>query len=262
MRTAAFTALLCLALPAAAAPAANDAAVVAASKLAEKPNYSWSTVISNGQNNGEVHLEGQTTRGGYTHVALHNLPEVLRSRGVGRDAEGQSHVFFRGGDRSVLLTEEGWLAPEELPPAQASAARAPARGGARGPAPSSIPGKIEDYTFDFRLPHEDLDLIIGSFTSMRAAGNSFTGDLTDGGAALFLSFYAQPRVQVRRATGTFQCWTENGVVVRYEVHINGTVNLVGDRNALPINCTISTEIQNIGNTRLNVPAAVRVKLGG
>jgi hypothetical protein len=45
------------------------------------------------------------------------------------------------------------------------------------------------------------------------------------------------------------------------VMINGTVNLVGDRNPLPVTCTITTEIRDIGTTKLNVPAPVRVKLG-
>ena len=51
------------------------------------------------------------------------------------------------------------------------------------------------------------------------------------------------------------------MVVRYEVLINGTVNLPGDKAVLPVNWTIRTEIHDIGTTRLNVPAAVRAKLG-
>lgn len=269
MRTAAATVLACLALTAAAAPAPDDVAIVAAARLAEKSNYSWSTAISEDVNGGLSRIDGQTVRGGYTLIGLHNASGILRTRGVTRDADGISQAFFRGSNRCVILTDEGWLAPEELPPAQASgdrpATRTPGRGasgrGGGRAAPSAIPAKIEDYTFDIRHPHEDLDLIIGSYTTLRAAGDSFTGELTNAGAALFLSAFAQPRVEVRRASGSFHCWIENGVVVRYEVLINGTVNLPGDKAALPVNWTIRTEIHDIGTTRLNVPAAVRAKLG-
>jgi hypothetical protein len=263
MRPAALTVLFCLALPAAAAPALGDAAIVAASRLAEQANYSWSTFITNDANNGQIHFEGQAIRGGYTGFSVRNLPDILRNRGVLRDAEGASQIYFRNG-RCVILTDQDWLAPDELPPAP-SVGRNPspnARGGrGRGAAPSSVPTRIEDYTFDLRHPHEDLDLIIGSYTTLRPAADSFTGELTSAGAALFLSFFAQTKVEVRRAAGSFHCWIENGVVVRYEVMITATVNVVGDRNPLPVTCTITTEIHDIGTTRLNVPQAVRLKLG-
>lgn len=271
MRTAFATVLACLALTAVGAPAPDDVAIVAAAKLAEKANYSWSSAISNDASGGFSRLEGQTVRGGYTLISLHNAADVLRTRGVVRDADGATQIFFRGSARCVILTEQdGWLAPDELPAPDPSTGRTPAarnpgrgaggRGGGRA-APSSIPSKIEDYTFEIRHPHEDLDLIIGSYTTLRAAGDSFTGELTNAGAALFLSAFAQPKVEVRRASGSFHCWIENGVVVRYEVLITGTVNLPGDKAALPVNWTIRTEIHDIGTTRLNVPAAVRVKLG-
>jgi hypothetical protein len=271
MRLAAFSALFCLALSAAAAPAPSDAAIVAAGRLAEKSGYGWTTTISNEENSGQIRIDGQTQRGGYTLVTIRNVPDILRNRGVVRDAGGSSEVFFRGNNRCVILTDQGWLTPDELPAPQAATDRTPARngsgrggrGGGSRAAPASVPSRIEDYTFDLRHPHDDLDLIIGSFTTIRAAaaGDSFSGELTDAGAALFLSFFAQPKVEVRRATGSFHCWTENGVVVRYEVQITGTVNLVGDRTALPVNWTITTEVHDIGTTRLNVPAAVRLKLG-
>ena len=222
MRTAALLALLCLALPAAAAPALGDAAVVAAGRLAEKANYSWSTFITNDSNNGQIHVEGQTVRGGFTMFTIRNLPDILRNRGIMRDAEGATPVFYRDG-RSLLLTDLGWLAPDELPAAPPATRNSNpgSRGGrsGRGPAPGNVPTKVEDYTFDFRHPHEDLDLIIGSYTTIRPAADSFSGELTPAGAALFLSFFAQAKVEVRRATGTFHCWIENGVVVRYEVKI-------------------------------------------
>ena len=270
MRTAAATVLAFLALTAAATPAPDDVAIVAAARLAEKSNYSWSSTISNDASGGLSRLEGETVRGGYTLIALHNAADVLRTRGVVRDADGATQIFFRGSTRCVILTEQdGWLAPDELPAPQPSTDRSPARNPGRGAggrgggraAPSSIPTKIEDYTFEIRHPHEDLDLIIGSYTTLRAAGDSFTGELTNAGAALFLSAFAQPKVEVRRASGSFHCWIENGVVVRYEVLINGTVNLPGDKAVLPVNWTIRTEIHDIGTTRLNVPAAVRAKLG-
>ncbi len=269
MRTAAATVLACFALRAAAAPAADDVAVVAAARLAEKASYSWSSAISNDASGGFSRIDGQTVRGGYTLLLPRNVSDVLRNRGAVRDADGVSQAFFRGSNRCVILTDQGWLAPEELPPAQTSTERsqprnpAAARGGRNGGrvALSSIPTQVDDFNFEIRHPHEDLDLIIGSYTTLRAAGESFTGELTDAGAALFLSAFAQPKVEVRRATGSFHCWIENGVVVRYEIVITGTVNLPGDRNPLPVNWTIRTEIHSIGTTRVTVPTAVRAKLG-
>jgi hypothetical protein len=270
MRSAVLAAFFCLASLAGAAPAPGDVAVVAAARLAEKSNYTWTSTIQNDESGGLVRTEGRTVRGGYTLMMSRNPPEFLRSRGAVRDGEGAIQVWFRGADRCVILTEEGWLTPEELPAAQPgsdpSGARNPARNAARGgrgasrAAPSSVPTRVEDHTFEIRHPHEELDLIIGGYTTLRSAGNTFAGELTEAGAALFLRSFAQPRVHVRRAGGSFRCWIENGVVVRYEVQITATVNLPGDRNQLPVSWTISTEITDIGTTRLTVPAAVRAKL--
>lgn len=235
----------------------TDTAIVAAMKLADQPNYSWTATIVRDARS--YTIEGKTIVGGYTqvtvpaNVAMPANPD-LRGR-VGRgSSDSEVAAIFKGDEKHVVETAEGWMTPEEL----SSLPPAPRTGSGRRR------GLVNELPLSFAIsqPHEDIGIIIGSSTGIKVDGAIVSGRLSDTGAKLLLIPPGQDNVTPEQAIGSFKLWINDGMLTRYEVQLAGTVVVTAGKNRREVKTTqtIAIELKDIGSTKLTVPAEAKIKL--
>jgi hypothetical protein len=237
----------------------TDSAILAAMKLGDQPNYSWTAAVV--RDSRSYTIEGKTLVGSYTQVtvpanlALPASNPALRGR-VGRGSTDSEVVaIFKGDEKHVVETSEGWLTPAEfstLPPAPRTGS------GRRRGLVADLP-----LTFAISQPHEDIGIIIGSSTDLRVDdGGIVSGRLSDTAARLLLLPPGQENVAPQQAAGSFKFWISGGMLTRYEVQINGivSVEIGGSRRLVKTSQTVTTEIKEVGTTKLTVPPEIKAKL--
>jgi len=267
----------CLGLSVQAGP--NDAAIIAMMRLSDEPNYSWVATVSDDARTYDIF--GQTIRGSYTKVRMPVINSVRRQLGRGV-TDTQVDLIFRGNVFCVIDTEDGWKKLTELPrlPMNEAAAAVEWDGTVRNsPAQrlrtSSVrmarpasprDGKLRAYSnlqLAISHPHEDLGVIIGSSENFNVEGDTVSGSLTNLGAELLLVRDGQSYIQPLRAAGVFKVWLREGRVSKYQVKLEGTLNvyLPTGKRLVEVRQTTDTIVKDVGTTQFEVPAEAVVKLG-
>jgi hypothetical protein len=270
-----------LVLPTALALDAADRVTIAAMHLSEQPNYSWSVAVSDDVR--EYTIEGKTELGGYTWKRLPMVKSVAQK--LGRTAEPDVEAYFRSESEFVLRAEGGWRTWSELPKRHPDwrdgmdswsiSPRSSPWGSAAivhhdpfdstrviifQPAPvSADQPRYSNAQFAMSRPHEELAVIVSSCTHLEVDGNEAVGVLSDLGAQLLLVRDGQTHLNPIRAGGAFRLLMRDGVVTRYQLHLEGV--LFVDRERVHVHQRSTTEIRAVGETRLDVPDEVRRKLG-
>jgi hypothetical protein len=234
-----------------AAPA--DDVSAAAKKLADAANYSWTTTIANadggggGGGFGGGPSSGKTVKGGVT----------ITTR-TGPNGETQN---IRQGDKMVMQNQEGaWVTQEELMAqfggGQGGAPGGGGRGGGRGGFGFGGAGAVN--------PAEDVMALVGQAKDFKAADGAIVGTLTPEGVAPRLGGRGGRRggeapPPPTNASGSVKFWLKDGVVAKYEIHVKGTVQ--GRGGEMQVDRTTTTEIKDVGTTKVDIPAAAKAKLG-
>lgn len=269
-----------------------ETAIVAAMKLSDAPNYSWSTSVDDDARS--YAIDGQTDRS--SDLSLVNMPMVAavrRRAGTGTaNSDNLSTVAFKGDEKLVVEIDSAWKTPEEL----ASSGNGAGRGGYSGGYPGgwgggrrgrrgggfpgggfpSDSGNSRDGGGDGRRtpaysnlqktlsrPHEELGIIVATATDLKVEGDVVSGTLSDTAAKLLLVHPGQKEITPLKAAGTFRLWVKDGVLQKYEVKLDGTLAVVarGDRHEVEVHQTAVTEIKNVGTTKFDVPDGAKKKLG-
>jgi hypothetical protein len=209
---------------------------------------------------------------------------------LGRDADTEIEVVFRGSSACVLRTNRGWQTLKELPKRAPDwndeieywpTPIAPAPGGYWGrgalmpnndpfdPFPMALqtvpfPPAEEDkrpYSnaqFALSHPHDELALIVSSYLDLKVEGDVVTGTLSDLGAQLLLVREGQNQINPVVATGMFKLLLKGGLVVKYYLKLEGI--LLIDRKKIHVHQSSSTTLTDIGTTSFEVPDEVQRKL--
>jgi hypothetical protein len=265
---------------AAAAPA--DQLVLVGMRLSDEASYSWSSVISDDADTYEI--KGRTERDGGTWQCQ-PLPRALARR-VGRAVGSDCEAFFLGPERWVIATEHGWRRLDELPRRHRNWHDDDDQGyyvvrsapsifdpgpGDPGfdpwgqsaliyvpPAHESDAPRFSNYRFGLALPHEDLAIVVNNAREVIADGDTLSGTLSDLGAQLLLvrdgSGHANPLV----GAGTFKLWIQDGLVVKYSLHLGGVVAV--KKKQILVQQQSTTVITRVGLTTCEVPDEVRRRL--
>jgi hypothetical protein len=241
-----------------AAPA--DDVSTAAKKLAAAPNFSWTQTseIANSQfTPGPVN--GQTEKGGYTVIT--------------REFNGNTMQTVRKGDDVVMQNMEGeWMNREEMMQQFANrgggGGGAPGGGGgaARGPGGGGRGGRGGGM-FGAMTPADDLNNLVSGAKNLKADGDAIVGDLNEEAVNARLSFGGfgrgggggQTPPAPKNASGTVKFWLKDGGIAKYQVHVKGTVN--GRNGEQERDVTTTTEIKDVGSTKVSVPEPAKKKLG-
>lgn len=263
----------------------TERVILAAMKLSEQPNYSWSTSVSDDARS--YVIKGKTQKGGCTWLRLPMVKSLAQR--LGREADVEIEALFRGNAASVIRTERGWLTLRELPrrhwdwnddeielwpvmPASGVMSRAALTGVDPLALPpvslprTSFPYEREDehrpYSnaqFAVSHPHDELAVIVSSYTHLKVDGDIATGVLSDIGAQLLLVCEGQDHIDPLRAAGTFKLLLQRDRVVKYFLRLEGILRV--DRKRVHVHQTSMTVVNDIGATTIDVPHEARRKLG-
>ena len=201
-------------------------------------------------------------------------------RRLGRERDTQLEAIFQGGTRGLVHLGDDWKPIAELPVLRTNATTRRSRPMVRGSASGGnfgIPGapplgsaapylnnprgspSYSTLRFGVTHPHEELAIIVSSHTRMDAADDVVTGTLSDMGAALLLVRPDQSNVEPIATAGEFKLWIKNGVVIKYQLRLEGLV-AVDQWRKLNVHVNSTTSLKDIGTTEVNVPDAARAKL--
>lgn len=261
----------------------KDEAIIAIMRLADRPNYSWTSTVADDARTYDI--EGRTIRGGFTHVKMPLITAVRRK--LGRSStDAQAELIFRGNVACVVLTEKGWARPADLPEpmpddyefghlpmATGHTSIVRPRGGPiiHAPIPAGPPRKSKpeerptgysNLQLAISHPHEDLAVIVSGHTDFRLEEGHVSGTLTDTAAQLLLVRDGQNDITPLRAEGTFRVWIDGGIATKFQVQLAGVLSVktrAGTRE-ITVQQTSVTQIKHVGTTAFEVPDEARIKL--
>jgi hypothetical protein len=262
----------------------REDAIVALMRLADQPNYTWVTTVSDDARTYDI--EGRTVRGSFTRVKMPVINTVRRR--LGRAVtDTQIEFIFLGNVACVVESEHGWVKPDELPPPPEEADDYVPFGTPQNPitlgAPGSLSGgvikgtvvrprrpkpdeaQVRGYSnlqLAISHPHEDLGVIVGSHAEFHVEGDAVGGTLTDSGAQLLLVRDGQKQITPVRASGTFKVWFRDGLPVKYQLRLDGVliVETPTSRRQVAVRQHSDTVIRDVGRTSFVVPDQAVVRL--
>src|SRR5688572_21152656 len=246
----------------------TDRVIIAAMRLSEQPNYSWFTTVDGESSSYEI--EGKTTAAGITWIKMPMIAAI--GRGLGRESDKQLEALFHGKSAGVVLISEQWKSVSELSTSRAREAGTPpmVRGSANagnfgirgGPSVGAAAPFLEDNRRNWPLdglqlgvthPHEELAIIVSSFTKIDLVDEVVTGTLTPIGAALLLVRAEQKEVEPLATSGNFKLWLKSGAVIKYQLNLEGVV-MVGRWKKKEVRVNSTTSLKDAGTTNVIVPA--------
>ncbi len=207
----------------------------AAKKLADQKNYSWKTIVDAGPDARwrPGPTEGKTEKDGYTMVST-------------TFGDNTTDAIIKG-DKSIISTEDGWQTAEEL-----------SEGGGGQPNPGRFLARMFQ---NFKAPARQAEEIAGKTKDLKEADGAWKGDLTEEGAKQLLSFGRRgggAGPEISNAKGWVKFWIKDGVLTKFEHHVQGEMSF--NNNDMKIDRTTTTEIKDVGTTKVAVPDAAKKKL--
>jgi len=225
-----------------AADSAKDDATAAAKKLADT-SYSWKTTLDMGPNSQFTPgpTEGKADKDGYTWLSSSFQDNT--SIGVAKDK------------KVVVKTEGGWKTAEEL------------GDGAGGFDPNTFMAR---RMANIKAPAAEIQEILAKVGELKKDGDVISGDLTKEGAESLLSFGfggrrggaggggGGNRPAPKDAKGSVKIWLKDGQIAKYETKVTGKIDIQGEEREMQR--TTTTEIKDVGNTKIDLPEDAKKKL--
>jgi hypothetical protein len=203
----------------------------AAKKLAAAGNYSWKTTIEFGNFTGTT--DGKTEKEGVTFLSM-------------TFGDNTTEAFLKGTKGAVKTPDQEWQSLAELETAAGTE-----------PGPRQF---LVRRLQNFKAPSAELSDLAGKIKELKKEGEAYSGDLTEAGAKELLSFgrRAADAAGPKNAKGSVKIWLKSGAPSKFEVKVQGSVNFNGeDRD---VDRTTTTEIKDVGATKIQVPEAATKKL--
>lgn len=213
---------------------AKDEIAAAAKKLGEKANYSWRTtvVVPEGTQFRSGPTDGKTEKDGFMHVKWtfgENTTDVVKK-----------------GDKAAFTNRDGdWQTLAEVENQE---------GQARFRA-----GMVRNL----RTPAEQAGEIAAGAKELKKDGDAIAGDLTEEAAKNLMRFRrggggGGEGPAISGAKGSAKFWVKDGVLTKYEFKVSGKMDFNG--NEIDLDRTTTTEIKDVGTTKVEVPEAAKKKL--
>lgn len=207
----------------------KDEVADAAKKLGEGGNYSWKSTVEFGNFNGTT--EGKTDKEGLVSLSM-------------SFGDNTTEAVLKSGKGAVKTSDSGWQSFAEL---EASTEQGPQR---------FLLRRLQS----FKAPASELADLATKTKELKKEGDVYSSDLTDAGAKELLSFGRRGgnASEPKNAKGSIKVWMKAGAIAKYVVNVQGTVSFNGeDRD---VDRTTTTEIKEVGTTKLEVPEPAKKKL--
>ncbi|MGD0206792.1 MAG: hypothetical protein ABSC89_04205 [Verrucomicrobiota bacterium] len=227
-----------LAAPLLAADASPKADVKnAAAALGNQTNYSWRTTVEVPADSPfkPGPTDGKTEKGGYTTLSFSfgdNTTEAVTK-----------------GTNGAVKTEDGWK----------TLAEAMKDNGDGGFNPTMFMARVVQ---NYRLPAVEAASLADDTKELKKDTNSISGELTEAGAKEWLLFRRRGNdgdgPTATNPKGSVKFWVKDGKLVKYQYHVQGTVNFNGDDR--DIDRTTTVEIKDVNTMKIVVADDVKKKL--
>ena len=212
----------------------------AAKKLSETANYSWTAKTESQNQFREGDRDGKTEKGGYT---------VLNMAG----REDQQIQAVLKGEKAVIKAGDTWQSAEALAESDDQENRRM----------RFVARRVQG----FKVPHaEAQDLIKHAADLKKDEDGIYTGKLTpEGLKAVYGRGFRRgggdggDGPDVSGLNGRVKFWLKDGAIAKYSRYINGSMKF-GDRD-VEVDTTTTTEIKDVGSTKVTVPEDAKKKLG-
>lgn len=212
----------------------KDEVTGAAAKLSQQSNYSWKTTTAFGNFNGTT--EGKSQKDGLVCLSM-------------TFGENTTEAFLKDGKGAVKTGDQDWRSLAELTSAAGSE---PGRG-------QFMARRLQT----FKAPAAEAADLVGKTKELKKEGEVCASDLTEAGAKDLLAFGGRRggnAPEPKNAKGSVKFWVKDGLLAKYELKLEGTVNFGGeDRD---VDRTTTVEIKDVGTTKVDVPEAAKKKLSG
>jgi hypothetical protein len=203
----------------------------AAKKLGDAGNYAWKTVIEFGNFTGTT--EGKTDKEGLIGLSM-------------SFGDSTTEAFLKGGKGAVKTQDQDWQSLSELEAASGTE-----------PGPRRF---LVRRLQALKTPSTEVSDLAGKTKELKKDGQVYSADLTEAAAKELLSFGRRGgnAAEPKNAKGSVKIWLKDGALSKYVVNVQGTVNFNGeDRD---VDRTTTTEIKDVGATKLEVPESAKKKL--
>jgi hypothetical protein len=220
------------------AAGANDDLKGAITRLADSPNYSWTTKIEGGSSAGAG--EGKTEKDGTTSLAIVFGDETYR-------------VIIKQ-DKAAAKGSGGWASLAEL--------ERDAEEDGNG---FSVERLLSLTIQNFKTPAAQAKELCDELEGVQKAGEAYTADLKPETTKKLLSLSRRrtalakgTQIDVAEPKGSVSFWIRDGALAKMELHVQGVVSFNGKERR--IDRTTTTVITGVGSTKVTVPEECREKL--
>ena len=197
----------------------------AAKKLAEKASYSWksTTVVPESARFKPGPTEGKTEKDGFTYVTM-------------SFGDNLTEAVLKG-EKAVITNQDGeWQTAAELENAE-------------GPA-RFLRGMLRNL----KAPAAQVADLISGAKELKKDGDAFSGEMTEDGVKKQFRFGTP-----KNPKGSVKFWVKDGVLTKFETKVEGKMEFNGEE--FDASRTTTTEIKDVGTTKVNIPADAKKKLG-
>jgi hypothetical protein len=212
----------------------SEAVKSAATKLGQQASYSWKTTTEFGNFTGTS--EGKTQKDGLVGLTM-------------TFGDNTTQAFVKDGKGAVKAGDEDWQSLAELTKAAGSE-----------PGPRTF---LLRRLQTFKAPAAEAADLASKTKEVKKDGDAYAGDLTEAGAKELLAMGGRRggnAPEPKNAKGSVKFWLKDGLLAKFELKLQGTVNFNGeDRD---IDRTTTVEIKDVGTTKVDVPEAAQKKLSG
>ena len=221
----------------------KDEVTTAAIALGNSANYSWHTAIASpggggGRFNGPT--DGKTEKAGYTFLTM--------TRG-----EVTTEAVLQGAKGAVKTPDNGWESLDEL---------AKDTGNGNGNGGFNPNAFLARALTNYKTPDALVTNLVDKAAELKKDGDAIVGELTEDGAKSLLTMGRRPGggagPEISNAKGSEKFWLKDGLLVKYELKVSGTVSFNG--NDRDVDRTTTVEIKDVGTTKVEVPDEAKKKL--
>jgi hypothetical protein len=208
----------------------SEAVKSAAAKLAQQPSYSWKTATSFG--NFDSTTEGKALKDGVVGLKM-------------TFGDNTTEAFLKDGKGAIKAPDQDWQSMAQL-------------------AKSTEPGPgmfLVRRLQNFKAPAAEAADLAGKTKELKKDGEVYASDLTEAGAKELLSFGGRRNANApepKNSKGSVKFWVKDGVLAKYELKLQGTINFNGEDRDMDRTTTV--EIKDVGATKVDVPDAAKEKL--
>ncbi len=218
---------------------AKDEIKAAAKQLADSSGYAWKATTEAGSSSrfrpGPV--EGMAAKDGLVCLKM-------------TFGENTMEAFVKG-DKGAIKTEDGWQ----------SLAEATAAGGGGGGGQPNRGRYMGRMLQNYKAPAAQAAELAEQAKDLKMEGDTCTGALTEEGVKTLMAFGRRAggnAPEISDAKGTVKFWVKEGVLTKYEYHVQGKVSF--NNNDMDIDRTTTVEMKDIGKAKIEVPEEARKKL--